>query len=99
MEDWKAKYEEEQRKLVAELDELIKSNKPEDLDKRFFKDFGCINFKDAAFCHELGLARLWHSMRHAAHPSQHEMRSYDRWTCYHVTECTCGFAEACDSSD
>ena len=106
MQDWEKRNEEakrkaeEQRKVLgAEIAELAKACTPEDLDKRFFKDFGCINFRDDEFFHELGLARRWHAMQQAAHPGQHELKQYDKWRCYHVTECKCGFSEACDSSD
>ena len=46
--------------LKLELDELKLSSAEEELNSRFFKDFGCINFQSDEFYHELGLARLWH---------------------------------------
>ena len=99
MDDYRKRYEEEQRKLNAELDELVKTCSPEELDKRFLRNFGCVNFQSDEFFHELGLARIWHSRRCKENPAGHDVRRYDKYRCYHVVECTCGFSEACDSSD
>ena len=85
--------------LKLELDELRLKFTEDELNKRFLKNHGCINFQSDAFFHELGLARLWHAEQAKLHPEQHTTRNYDKWRCYHVTECTCGFSEACDSSD
>ena len=32
------------------------------------------------------------------HPEKHAVATKEPYSCYHVTECTCGFKEACDSS-
>ena len=85
--------------LKLELNELKLKNTEEELNKRFLKNFGCINFQSDEFFHELGLARLWHAEQRKLHPEKHEVSSKEPYCCYHVTECTCGFREACDSSD
>lgn len=95
----KRKREERARKLDEELEKLKQTVSEEELCKRFFKDFGCINFASDEFIHELSLARRYHAYHLAKHPEAHEMRDYERYRCYHVSECKCGFSEACDSSD
>lgn len=82
-----------------ELEELIDTCNIEDLKKRFFKDFGCINFKSDEFFHELNLARAFHEWDMKINPKDHKISKYYRYRCYHVIECSCGFSEACDSSD
>ena len=100
MSNWREEYEAEQKRLNHELDEMLATDcTPEDLDKRFFKNFGCINFRSEEFFHELKLARIWHERQAKLFPEKHQVSNYDKWRCYHVTECTCGFSEACDSSD
>ena len=84
--------------LKLELDELKLHGTEEDLNRRFLKDFGCINFQSDEFLHELGLARLWHAEQLKLHPDKHAVTTKEPYRCYHVTECTCGFKEACDSS-
>ena len=91
------KYDKVQLKL--ELDELKLKNSEEDLNKRFFKKFGCINFQSDEFFHELNLARLWHEEQMKLHPEQHNLIFEEPYRCYHVTKCQCGYSEACDSSD
>lgn len=85
--------------LSNELSELLDTNNTEDLKQRFFKDFGCINFKSDEFMHELELAREYHEWDMKINPKDHKISKYDRFRCYHIIECTCGFSEACDSSD
>ena len=85
--------------LKMELDELKFHETEEDLNRRFFKNFGCINFQSKEFYHELGLARLWHDEQMKLHPEKHAVTSNEPFRCYHETACTCGFKEACDSSD
>lgn len=95
---YKEEYEEKQRKLGLELDELAKTCTEAELDARFFKNFGCINFKSDEFFHELGLARLWHKRQIENHPDKHKVEYATPFNCYHETFCKCGFKEACDSS-
>ena len=85
--------------LKLELDELKRSSTEEELNRRFFKNFGCINFMSDEFYHELNLARLWHEEQMKLHPEQHKLESSEPYRCYHVTQCKCGYKEACDSSD
>ena len=85
--------------LKLELDELKLSSTEEELNRRFFKNFGCINFMSDEFYHELSLARLWHEEQMKLHPEQHKLESTEPYRCYHVTQCKCGYKEACDSSD
>ena len=56
-----------------------------------------VNERDEFF-HELGLARLWHAEQLKLHPEKHAITTKEPFRCYHVTECACGFKEACDSS-
>lgn len=91
--------EERQRKIEAELDELERTTSEDDLKKRFFKDFGCINFQSDEFFHELNLARRYHARQEKKHPKEHRLEFTEPFRCYHQTKCTCGYAEACDSSD
>ena len=84
--------------LKLELDELKLHGTEEDLNRRFLKDFGCINFQSDEFFHELGLARLWHAVQLMLQPEQNAITTREPFRCYHVTECACGFKEACDSS-
>ena len=61
---WREDYEKEHAELKAELGSLIVGEGIKPLEERFFKNFGCINFRNADFFHELKLARmfhLWHS--------------------------------------
>lgn len=96
---YREEYEAKARKIRAEVDELMRTTPEAELKQRFLKNFGCINFESEEFYHELNLAREFHHRLEAAHPDEHDTHTYDRWTCYHVTECKCGFSEACDSSD
>lgn len=103
--DWKdvhftgMSWEQIVKTVSDEVDRLMATCSEDELAKRFFKHFGCINFKDEKFTKELYLAREFHKRHMAAHPAQHDLRCYDKWRCYEVTECTCGFNEECDSSD
>ena len=92
-------YEERLQKLQNETNELIKTVPEEELVKRFFKNFGCINFQGEDFCHELGLARCFHKYHMEKYPALHDLKEYEKYRCYHVTTCKCGYEEACDSSD
>ena len=94
-------YNEAQRKLSNELDQLEASTPEEDLAKRFFKNFGCINFRDDEFFHELNLARMFHARHMKRHPEAHPGGIVETtpYTCYHQFTCACGFKEAYDSGD
>lgn len=82
-----------------EIDRLMATCSEEELDKRFLKHFGCINFKGEEFGKELYLAREYHKRHMAAHPALHDFKRYNKWSCYEVCECKCGFNEECDSGD
>lgn len=100
MSNWREEYEAEQKRLNHEIDEMLTTDcTPEDLDKRFFKNFGCINFQSKEFFHELGLARIWHARQMKLCPEKHELHNTEPYRCYHQTSCSCGYSEACDSSD
>lgn len=92
-------YEERQKKLIAEVDKLIEDCSMEDLEKRFFKNFGCINFRSDEFFHELNLARVFHRFHARLHPELHNLHEETPYNCYHVTKCKCGFCEEYDSGD
>ena len=96
---WKEEYEAKQRKIEAEVSHLMAVEKLEDLDKRFFKNFGCVNFIDEEKQHEFDLASKYHEIREAAEPGLHDTHEEEPMRCYHVTKCKCGFSWACDSSD
>jgi len=96
---WREEYEERQKKLIAEVDALWENGGEEQLAKRFFKNFGCINFVPADVEHELGLARTFHDFHKKLHPEMHQMTETEPYRCYHVSRCKCGFCTACDSSD
>ena len=96
---WRLEYEELQRRLKSEIDELKAHHTKEELDKRFFINFGCINFCSVERGHEIALALIYHSMRMAENPSAHKITDSEPYSCYHLTKCTCGYSEACDSSD
>ena len=96
---WKEKYEAKQRKIETEVRNLMAVERLEDLDKRFFKDFDCINFIDEEKQHEFDLACQYHTIREAAEPGLHDTHEEEPMRCYHVTKCKCGFSWACDSSD
>ena len=102
-EDQRKKREQEraerESQLDLELDKLEAVCLPEELDKRFLKNFGCINFQSDEFYHELNLARKWHARKTEKHPKQHKVEFAEPYRCYHETFCHCGFKEACDSSD
>lgn len=85
--------------LNLELIELKQKFSEDELNKRFLKNFGCINFQSDEFFHELGLARLWHEEQMKLHPALHKLEFTQPYRCYHVTQCKCGYKEACDSSD
>jgi hypothetical protein len=42
---------------------------------------------------------LFHERHMRRHPEMHAPREYEKYHCYHVTECKCGFQEAYDSGD
>ena len=102
---WKEEYEAEQAKICKEMDEIIAKAKSAGhealiaLDRRFLKNFGCINFKSDAFYHELDLAREYHRRCILEFPEKHQQYEAEPYRCYHVTGCSCGFREECDSSD
>ena len=100
---WKEDYEVRQREIKDELDALAQRfgsrDKLEELDKRFLKDHGCLNFKTEAEMHEVELARAWHKICMEVDPEEHDLHEEEPYRCYHVTKCKCGFQEACDSSD
>lgn len=97
------------RKLREELDQAIEDEvtslmntmSVEDLKKRFLRNFGCINFKGTEFCYELALARAYHDRlcNDPAHKDEHQRFSREPYRCYTITGCSCGYSEACDSSD
>ncbi len=94
-----SEYRARQRQLNEELDFLESTMAEDQLEKRFLKNFGCINFQNEEFFHELGLARVYHARHMKKYPGMHEVRTHEPYRCYHVTECKCGFAEAYDSGD
>ena len=96
---WREEYEAKQRKIETEVRNLMAVERLEDLDKRFFKDFDCINFIDEEKQHEFDLACQYHTIREAAEPGLHDTHEEEPMRCYHVTKCKCGFSWACDSSD
>ena len=96
---WKEEYEAKQRKIEDEVRHLMAVEKLEDLDKRFLRNFGCINFISDKPSHELELAREYHRLMKAAYPKDHDEHEEEPMRCYHVTTCKCGFSWACDSSD
>ena len=96
---WKEEYEAKQRKIETEVRNLMAAERLEDLDKRFFKDFDCINFINEEKQHEFDLACKYHEIREAAEPRLHDCHEKETMRCYHVTKCKCGFSWACDSSD
>ena len=93
------KWDEISKIVKDEVDKLMAACPEEELNKRFLKHFGCINFKPEEFGKELYLAREYHKRHMAAHPEMHDFKVYDRWRCYEVRECKCGFNEECDSGD
>jgi hypothetical protein len=93
------KWDEMNKIICAEVDRLMATCSEEELDKRFLKHFGCINFQPEDFGKELYLAREYHKRHMAAHPGMHDFKVYDKWRCYEVRECKCGFNEECDSGD
>lgn len=101
--DWYAelqkKLEAEKKALQAELDQLLEKFTLAELEKRFLKNFGCINFKSDEFMHELKLARAFHEFHMKLYPELHDLHEYEKYRCYHITTCKCGFEEAADSSD
>lgn len=96
---WREEQEERDRKIKAELYTLVKGEAEEDLNKRFFKNFGCINFRSDEFFHELALARAYHAHHAMLHPDLHAMETTHPYRCYTVCKCKCGFQEEVDSSD
>ena len=91
--------EERMKHVRDEVTALARTTKKADLEKRFLRDFGCINFKDDDFYHELDLAREYHRRHkkvlpelHAEHVT-HPYREYDKITC------KCGYGEEYDYSD
>lgn len=98
-----------QRQIREELDQaiedevtsLMNTTSAEDLKKRFLRNFGCINFQGTEFSYELALARAYHARlcNDPAHKDEHKPFSREPYRCYHVTGCSCGFQEECDSGD
>ena len=95
--------EEREARLIDELEMLFNQNLGikgiEQLETRFLKDFGCVNFKTGDELHELNLARVFHKWHKDMFPERHAQHEYEPYRCYHEARCKCGFAEACDSSD
>ena len=85
--------------LKHELDELKLSSTEEELNRRFFKNFGCINFISGEAQHEFDLAQMYHKYWEKLIPEFHDTHEEEPMRCYHVTKCKCGFSWACDSSD
>lgn len=101
MDEYQKRHMEKCKKLDAELDKLLAANGKAALDKRFLKDFQCINaftFDDAAQ-HEFDLAKRYHDREMEAAPAKHNCRTKETFRCYDETSCTCGFKYAVDSSD
>lgn len=99
MTDWEKKHEEQSKKLDAELDALQAAKSKEELDKRFLKNFSCINFIDDKAQHEFDLAKRYHERAEKAEPNAHSCRTRETFRNYEETKCPCGFAFAIDSSD
>lgn len=78
---------------------LLTLNTLDELAKIWFINYGCMNGwgHDTSFRHEI--AYKLHELHKAAYPEQHSDKSYDKWRCYHVSLCVCGFGSECDSSD
>lgn len=95
--EWQEKRKLEQDEIDLELDKLEVVCLPEELDKRFLKDFGCINLRSDEFYYELNLARKWHARLLNRYPEQHKLEFVEPYRCYHETFCRCGFREASDS--
>lgn len=91
-------YEEMMKKTRDEVTALAKTTKKADLEKRFLRNFGCINFKDDAFCHELDLAREYHRRHKKVFPELHDEHIEHPYRNYDKTVCKCGFGEECDCS-
>ena len=100
-EEAQKKREAHQKAIKAEVEQIIDRNPngKELLDKRFLRNFGCINFISDEARHELELAREYHRLMKATYPEGHDEHEEEPMRCYHVTKCKCGFQEACDSSD
>ena len=96
---YREEYEAKQRKVETEVRNLMAVESLEDLNKQFFKNFGCINFIDEEKQHEFDLACQYHTIREAAEPGLHDTHEEEPMRCYHVTTCKCGFSWACDSGD
>lgn len=93
------KWDEISKIVKDEVDRLMTTCPEGELNKRFLKHFGCINFKGEEFTKELCLAREYHKRHMSAHPEMHDYRVYDWRRNYEVCECKCGFNEECDSGD
>ena len=85
---WRQEYEERQRALESEVNELKAHYTKDELDKRFFINFGCINFCSEERGHEIALARIYHFMCMAENPSAHKITDSEAYSCYHLTKCT-----------
>jgi len=92
-------YEQHQKEIRDEVTAIAKTTKKVDLEKRFLKDFGNINFKDDAFMHELELAREYHRRHKKVFPELHDEHVEHPYREYDKTVCKCGFGEECDMSD
>ena len=93
------RYEEYHKKIVAEVNALIENVGHAELEKRFFKDYGCINFRDDDYMHEVNLAREYHRQHTELFPHLHDKHEIQPYNCYHQTVCKCGYSEAYDSGD
>lgn len=88
-----------EQSIKNKLATLIIHYTQDELEARFLKDFGCINFRDNKFMEELELAREFHYHHKQLHPEKHDEHETEPFRCYHKTVCKCGFSEAVDSSD
>lgn len=92
-------WEKHMKEIKDEVTALAKVTKKADLEKRFFRDFGCINFLDDAAMHEVELASEYHRRHMKVLPELHDEHVETPWRSYEKTVCKCGFSKACDSSD
>ncbi len=96
---WLEEYNTEKKRINDTIDFLLKTNGVEDLKKRFFKDFGCLNGLGEDSMAEFMLARNFHARIAKLNPELHDEHETTRGRCYHVVSCKCGYSEECDSGD
>ena len=80
----------EWRKCSQEAADTIKEITDE-VRKEWFKNYGCMNgwSEETTFLHSV--ASHLHERDVKDHPELHEMKRYNRWRCYEVNACKCGF--------